>query len=436
MLFQDLNLDPSIIRAIEDQKYKNPTPIQEKAIPSILRGKDLLGCAQTGTGKTAAFAIPILQKLTKDSMNYEEYNQIKALVLAPTRELAIQIGESFNTYGQHLDIETGVIFGGITPKRHIKVLKRDPNILVATPGRLLDLLEQGYVDLNNIEVFVLDEADRMLDLGMIRDVKNIISKLPKVRQNLLFSATMPQEVSKLVHSILRNPVKIEVKSKPSNKLQIKQQVYYVDEPDKTSLLLHLLKDKAFESVLVFARTKKKADIVSKAINIENIRSKAIHGDKNQSERQKALERFKNKEIRVLVATDVAARGIDIEKLSHVVNMDIPNVPETYIHRIGRTGRAGMGGTAISFCSNQEIAFLKDVEKLQGKKIEVVQNHPYVLMNIAIKQNREKYSEKPELKGNKKTSSEKPNHKKDNDRKSNSKNNNFTKRKEKVTNKKK
>lgn len=415
MLFQDLNLNPSIIKAIEDQKYKKPTPIQEKAIPSILGGKDLLGCAQTGTGKTAAFAIPILQMLSKDSIKNEGYNQIKALVLAPTRELAIQISESFNTYGQHLDIQSGVIYGGVTPKRHIKVLKREPNILVATPGRLLDLFNQGYVDLNNVEIFVIDEADRMLDLGMIEDVKMIIAKLPKVRQNLLFSATMPKEISKLVDSILRNPVKIDVKNKSSNKKDIKQKVYFVDEPDKTSLLLYLLNDKAYESVLVFARTKMKADKVSKAINIANIRSKAIHGDKNQSERLKALESFKNKEIRVLVATDVAARGIDIEKLSHVVNMDIPNVPETYIHRIGRTGRAGMGGTAISFCSNQETAFLKDIEKLQGKSIEVVDNHPYVLINIAIKRNREKYS------GNPKSNNHTANVKKGNARKTDSKN---------------
>jgi ATP-dependent RNA helicase RhlE len=376
MLFQDLDLNPSIIKAIEDQKYKKPTPIQEKAIPSLLSGRDLLGCAQTGTGKTAAFAMPILHKLSKDSNDGREFNQIKALVLAPTRELALQIGESFETYGQYLTIQTGVIYGGVTPKRHIKVLKRGLDILVATPGRLLDLIEQGYVDLNSIEMFVLDEADRMLDLGMIQDVKTILSKLPKVRQNMLFSATIPKEISKLVHSILINPVKIQVKSEPSNKLDIKQQVYLVDEPDKTSLLLHLLKDKSFESVLVFVRTKAKADKVCKAINIANIRTKAIHGDKNQSERLKALESFKNKEVRVLVATDIAARGIDIERLSHVVSMNIPNTPETYIHRIGRTGRAGMGGTAISFCSNQEAAFLKDIEKLQDKAIEVVDNHPY------------------------------------------------------------
>ncbi|WP_070001127.1 DEAD/DEAH box helicase [Cellulosilyticum sp. I15G10I2] len=372
MLFLDFNLNPSIIKAIEDQKYEKPTPIQEKAIPSILSGKDLLGCAQTGTGKTAAFAMPILHMLSKDSINQRECNQIRALVLAPTRELAIQIGESFETYGQHLNIQIGVIYGGVTPKRHIKVLKREPNILVATPGRLLDLSEQVYVDLSSIEIFVLDEADRMLDLGMIKDVKTIISKLPKVRQNMLFSATMPKEISKLIHSILRNPVKIEVKSNLTDERDIKQQVYFIDEPDKTSLLLHLLKDKSFESVLVFVRTKIKADKVSKAINIANIRTKAIHGDKNQSERLKALELFKNKEIRVLVATDVAARGIDIEKLSHVVNMDIPNIPETYIHRIGRTGRAGMGGTAVSFCSSQETAFLKDIEELQGGSIEVME----------------------------------------------------------------
>lgn len=373
MLFLDLNLNPSILKAIEDQKYEKPTLIQEKAIPSILRGRDLLGCAQTGTGKTAAFAMPILHMLSKDN---KEFNQIRALVLAPTRELAIQIGESFITYGQHLNIKIGVIYGGVTPKRHIKVLKREPNILVATPGRLLDLIEQGNVDLSNIEMFVLDEADRMLDIRMIQDVKTIISKLPKVRQNMMFSATIPKEVSKLVNSILRNPVVIESEVKPVNEIDIKQQVYFVEEQDKTALLLDLLKNKVFESVLVFVRTKMKADKVSKAINIKNIRSKAIHGDKNQSERLKALERFKNKEIRVLVATDVAARGIDIDKLSHVINMNIPNIPETYIHRIGRTGRAGMSGTAISFCSSEETAFLKDIEKLQDKSIEVVENQTY------------------------------------------------------------
>ncbi|PKM53739.1 MAG: DEAD/DEAH box helicase [Firmicutes bacterium HGW-Firmicutes-5] len=382
MIFKDLGIIPSLLKAIEEQKYKDPTPIQRGAIPPLLEGRDFLGCARTGTGKTAAFAIPILQQLSKKEHNPEAFNRIQALVLAPTRELAIQIGESFTTYGKYLEIRTGVIYGGITPKRHIKVLKREPHILVATPGRLLDLFEQGYVDLSHVEMFVLDEADRMLDLGMVKDVKSILSKLPKKRQNMLFSATMPDEVMKLVHTILKNPVSIKVKSTPVKKPKIKQVLYYVDEPDKTSLLLHLLKETSFESVLVFVRTKKKADKVSKAINQQNIRSKAIHGDKNQSERLKALELFKNKEARVLVATDVAARGIDIDRLSHVINMDIPSVAENYIHRIGRTGRAGLSGTAISFCSNQEIPYLKAIEKLQHQKISVEKDNPYPLMRFS------------------------------------------------------
>ena len=377
MLFQDFNLDPGIMKAIEDQQYKKPTPIQEKAIPVLLRGKDLLGCAQTGTGKTAAFAIPILQRLSQDIKKQEQNNPIKALVLAPTRELAIQIGESFDACGKHLGIQTGVIYGGITPKRHIKVLKREPDVLVATPGRLLDLIGQGYANLTHVEMFVLDEADRMLDLGMIKDVKDIISRLPKKRQNMLFSATIPKEVSKFVNSILINPEKIKIEESPENQKEIKQQVYFVESPEKTALLLHLLKDKSYESVLVFARTKRRADKVAKTLNKENIRSKAIHGDKNQSERLRALGRFKNKEIRVLVATDLAARGIDIDKLSHVINIDIPSVPETYIHRIGRTGRAGMSGTAISFCNEEEIPFLNEIEKLQGKEVEVVSEHPFL-----------------------------------------------------------
>lgn len=370
MLFEDFNLNASIIKAIEEQKYKRPTPIQEKAIPAILSGKDLLGCAQTGTGKTAAFAIPILQRLLKVDREGQRDTQIRTIVLAPTRELAIQIGESFQIYGQYLEIEIGVIFGGVTPKRHIKVLKREPNILVATPGRLLDLVEKGHLHLNSIEMFVLDEADSMLDLAMIQQVKTIISKLPKVRQNMLFSATMPKEVMKLVDAILKNPIKIQVDNEHSTEIEIKQQVYFVEEPDKMSLLINLLKKENYDSVLVFVRTKKKADKVSKAINLENIRTKAIHGDKNQSERQKSLTLFKNKEVKVLVATDIAARGIDIDQLSHVINMDIPSLPETYIHRIGRTGRAGMSGTAISFCSHEEMTWLKVIEKVQGKVLEL------------------------------------------------------------------
>ncbi|MGL6174631.1 MAG: DEAD/DEAH box helicase [Cellulosilyticaceae bacterium] len=373
MRFQDFGLDQAIIQGIEAQDYQVPTSIQEQAIPVLLSGKDLVGCAQTGTGKTAAFAIPILQNLLKEdrAVGEEGKRPIRALVLAPTRELAIQIGEQFDHYGAHLGIEVGVIFGGVTPKRHIKVLKREPEILVATPGRLFDLMQQGFVKLEQVEMFVLDEADQMLDEAMIKQVKNIIAGLPKNRQNILFSATMPDKVMKLVRTILKNPVKIEVEKSLDGEIEIKQQVYFVEEPDKTAHLLQLLKTETFESVLIFTRTKKKADKVSKAINIANIRNKAIHGDKSQSERQKVLELFKQKEIKILVATDVAARGIDIDKLSHVINMDIPNVPETYIHRIGRTGRAGQSGTAISFCSNEEIPWLREIEKLQGKSLEVM-----------------------------------------------------------------
>lgn len=373
MVFQDFGLDQAIIKGIEAQDYQEPTPIQEQAIPVLLKGRDLVGCAQTGTGKTAAFAIPILQNLLKEDRqgNQEDKKQVRALVLAPTRELAIQIGEQFEHYGAHLDMKVGVIFGGVTPKRHIKVLKREPEILVATPGRLVDLVQQGFVKLESVGTFVLDEADQMLDVGMIKQVKTIIAQLPKKRQNILFSATMPKEVTKLAHTILKNPVKIEAEKSHDGEIQIKQQVYFVEEPDKTARLLQLLKTEAFESVLIFTRTKKKADKVSKAINVANIRNKAIHGDKNQSERQKVLELFKQKEIKILVATDIAARGIDIDKLSHVINMDIPNVPETYIHRIGRTGRAGQSGTAISFCSDDEREWLKAIEKLQGKSLEVM-----------------------------------------------------------------
>ncbi|WP_053984126.1 DEAD/DEAH box helicase [Niameybacter massiliensis] len=373
MVFEDFGLDQAIIKGVEAQDYQEPTPIQKQAIPVLLKGRDLVGCAQTGTGKTAAFAIPILQNLLKGDRegDQEDRKQVRALVLAPTRELAIQIGEQFEHYGAHLDMKVGVIFGGVTPKRHIKVLKREPEILVATPGRLVDLVQQGFVKLESVGIFVLDEADQMLDVGMIKQVKTIIDQLPKKRQNILFSATMPKEVTKLAHTILKNPVQVEAKKSHDGEIQVKQQVYFVEEPDKVARLLQLLKTEAFESVLIFTRTKKKADKVSKAINVANIRNKAIHGDKNQSERQKVLELFKQKEIKILVATDIAARGIDIDKLSHVINMDIPNVPETYIHRIGRTGRAGQSGTAISFCSNDEREWLKAIENLQGKSLEVM-----------------------------------------------------------------
>lgn len=371
MSFQIFNLDTKIIQALKEKEYVTPTPIQSKAIPLILEGKDLIGEARTGTGKTAAFGLPILHKIGQTPYDPNVFHPVKALIIAPTRELAIQIGENLKGYAAHLDVNVGVIFGGVTPKRHMKVMKREPEVLVATPGRLLDLYEKECVDFGAIETFVIDEADRMLDLGMIEDVKRIMSLLPKKRQNLLFSATMPAGVTKLIKSLLKSPEHIKVKAPKAKKSGIKQVVYFVEEPDKTALLLELLKDPSYESVLVFARTKKRADKIAKDINIHNIRTKALHGDKNQSERTKAMALFKNKEIRVLVATDVAARGIDINLLSHVVNMNIPDVPETYIHRIGRTGRAGESGHAINMCSGLEKKFLKEIEKLQGQKIQVL-----------------------------------------------------------------
>ncbi len=393
MTFEQMKLNPKITMAMEEKNYKEPTPIQIQAIPSILKGRDLLGIAGTGTGKTAAFAIPILQELALHTKEEGSFNKVKALVLAPTRELAIQISQSFDAYGKHLNLSIGVVYGGVTPKRHMKVMRREPDILIATPGRLLDLDERGYVDFSEVGILVLDEADRMLDLGMAKDVEKILKKLPKKRQNLLFSATMPDKVQKFTHEILNNPVRVHVKSKPNMKAKISQKVYYVDPPEKTSLLLDLLKEGKMKSVLVFVKTKKQADKVCKAVNVANIagiRARAIHGDKSQSERLKAMEMFKSKEIQVLVASDVAARGLDIHNLTHVVNMNIPSVPETYIHRIGRTGRAGKGGTAISFCSLDESDELKAIEKHQNRQISVVKDHDHLPLKLALIRNRELY----------------------------------------------
>lgn len=388
LLFKDLNLIMPIQKALKAEEYHTPTPIQVRAIPSILAGRDLLGSAQTGTGKTAAFAIPILQILSREKRDAQNIHKIKALVLAPTRELAIQIGESFKTYGKYLNLKTTVIYGGVSQGNQTDALKAGVDILVATPGRLLDLIGQGFIKINSVEMFVLDEADHMLDMGMVHDVKKIIALLPKKRQNMLFSATMPQGVSQLVSSILINPVRIEVEKNPATAKRIRETIYFVDETDKVALLIHLLKNKGIVSALVFTRTKRRADKVTKALDKEGIKAQAIHGDKSQNVRQMALNSFKNREIRVLVATDVAARGIDVDELSHVINFDLPNIPETYVHRIGRTGRAGLGGIAISFCDNQERAFLKDIEKLAGKPIEIVKTHPYPLMNMVLEQNRE------------------------------------------------
>ncbi len=371
MNFEKLNVITPILKALNTEGYTTPTPIQEKAIPIILDGKDLLGCAQTGTGKTAAFAIPLLQILYNEKINEKGPRKIKALILTPTRELAIQIGESFAACGRHTGIKHTVIFGGISQVTQINALKSGVDILVATPGRLLDLMNQKYISLEHIKLFVLDEADRMLDMGFSHDMKKIIAQLPVSRQTLLFSATMQHEVTKMVDKILSNPVKIEVTPVSSIAETIEQTVYFVDRKDKKSLLIQLLKNKSIDSALVFTRTKHGADRVARDLAKVRITAQAIHGDKSQSSRQMALNNFKLKRTRVLVATDIAARGIDVQELSHVINFDLPNVPETYVHRIGRTGRAGMKGTALSFCDTEEKEYLSDIQKLISKKISVI-----------------------------------------------------------------
>ena len=378
MLFSELNLIAPILKALETEGYTQPTPIQEQSIPSILQKRDLLGCAQTGTGKTAAFAIPMLQLLDKPHSNVKGPKPIRALILTPTRELAIQIEESFKAYGRNLSLKHLVIFGGVGQKAQTDALHRGVDILVATPGRLLDLMNQGFVNLRDIEIFVLDEADRMLDMGFIHDVKKVIAKLPAKRQTLFFSATMPTEIQKLSSTILTNPVKVEVTPVSSTAEKIQQAVYYVEKNDKRSLLAHLLKDKAIETVLVFTRTKHGADKVVKDLTKINVRAEAIHGNKSQNARQRALTNFKARTTRVLVATDIAARGIDVDELAHVINYELPNIPETYVHRIGRTGRAGLSGIAYSFCDGEEKEFLDDIEKLIGLKIPVNEEHPYAM----------------------------------------------------------
>ncbi|HCN84115.1 MAG TPA: DEAD/DEAH box helicase [Sphingobacteriaceae bacterium] len=377
MSFENLNLIEPLKRALRTEGYTIPTPIQEQSIPIVLQRKDLLGCAQTGTGKTAAFAIPILQILYKANPAEKEPG-IKALIITPTRELAIQIGESFAAYGKHTNLKHLVIYGGVSQLAQTNALKRGVDILVATPGRLLDLMDQKFVNLHHIQLFVLDEADRMLDMGFIHDVKKIITKLPAKRQTLFFSATMPPEISKLASTILRDPVKVEVTPVSSTAEKVEQAIYFVDKNDKRSLLIHLLKDSAIKSALVFTRTKHGADKVTKELGKAHIKADAIHGNKSQNARQKALSNFKTGQIRVLVATDIAARGIDVEDLSHVINFDLPNIPETYVHRIGRTGRAGASGIALSFCDEEEKEYLKDIHKLISQSVPVVEDHPYPL----------------------------------------------------------
>jgi ATP-dependent RNA helicase RhlE len=382
MLFTDLSLIEPLLRALEAEGYERPTPIQQQAIPPVLEGRDLLGCAQTGTGKTAAFALPMLQRLFNEkptgSVPPQGGNRrpIRALILTPTRELALQISESFTAYGRFLHLRNTVIFGGVGQTPQTDALRRGTDILVATPGRLLDLMNQGYVDLRSLSIFVLDEADRMLDMGFIHDVRKVIAKLPTQRQTLFFSATMPPEIATLADSILNEPVKVEVAPPATTAELVQQKVFFVQKPDKKNLLVHLMKDPSIKSALIFTRTKHGANKVAADLTKAGIRAEAIHGNKSQSARVAALGNFKNGRNRALVATDIAARGIDIDELSHVINYELPNIPETYVHRIGRTGRAGASGIAYSFCDGEELPYLRDIQKLIAQIVPVETEHPY------------------------------------------------------------
>lgn len=377
MLFKNLEIISPIQKALIDEGYEKPTPIQGKSIPHLLEGRDLLGCAQTGTGKTACFAIPILQKIYNEQSKLKGARCIKAVVLAPTRELAIQIGESFSSYSKYMNVKTLVIFGGVSQNPQVNALRSGVDVLVATPGRMLDLYNQRHINLKNVKYFVLDEADSMLDMGMINDVKKIVKNLPTVRQNIFFSATMPDEISKLADSMFKNPIKVEVAPVSSTTETIDQSIYFVGKKQKRSLLIDILKDKTIKNVLVFSRTKHGANKITTDLLDSGIKAEAIHGNKSQNARQLALKNFKDGKIRVLVATDIAARGIDIDELSHVINYDLPEVAETYVHRIGRTGRAGKTGKAIAFCSMEEKDLYKSIEKLTKKKISVVSDHAYI-----------------------------------------------------------
>jgi ATP-dependent RNA helicase RhlE len=379
MPFQSLNIIEPILKSLKEEGYTTPTPIQVQAIPIVLQGTDLMGCAQTGTGKTAAFAVPILQLLSA-TKTHDRKRKIRSLIITPTRELAIQIAESFKAYGRHTGLTCTVVFGGVNQNPQTTELQRGIDILVATPGRLLDLMNQGFITLKDVEFFVLDEADRMLDMGFIHDVKKIIAALPNKRQSLFFSATMPPEIVKLAGTILHNPVKVEVTPSATTVETTRQYVFFVDKGNKNALLIDVLRDKNIKTALVFTRTKHGADKVARVLAKNNIIAEAIHGNKAQNARQRALTNFKDQTTRVLVATDIAARGIDVDDLEFVINYEIPNISETYVHRIGRTGRAGAKGTSLSFCDAEEKPWLKDIEKLIGKKIQVIDNHPFPLMD--------------------------------------------------------
>jgi len=376
MTFEALKIIHPITEALKSEGYTTPTPIQEAAIPVLLAGGDILGSAQTGTGKTAAFAIPILQKLYSPTSSPRRHRGIKALILTPTRELAAQIKESFLAYGKNLGVKTVVIFGGVPQKSQTEAIRSGLDVLIATPGRLLDLIGQGFVDLREVEYFVLDEADRMLDMGFIHDVQKIIDLVPKKRQTMLFSATMPKAIADLANSILIKPTRIAIDPVETTVEAINQKLYYVLKKNKTNLLMHILKDKKVDSLLVFTRTKHGANKIVKDLGVNGVYAEAIHGNKSQGARTSALAKFKSHELRILIATDIAARGLDIERLSHVINYDLPEVPETYIHRIGRTGRAGLAGDSISFCGEEEEGLLKDIERHIGIRIPVIIDHPF------------------------------------------------------------
>lgn len=398
MTFEQLNLVEPILNALKHEGYTTPTPIQEISIPIILKGTDLLGCAQTGTGKTAAFAIPILQHLYLDKGSDRAPRKIKVLIVTPTRELAIQIGESFAAYGRFMDVRHTVIFGGVNQQSQVNALKNGVDILVATPGRLLDLQTQGYIKLKDLTTFVLDEADRMLDMGFIHDINKILKLIPAKRQTLFFSATMPNPIRVLANTMLTKPEEVSVTPVSTTAETIQQEVYFVDAANKRELLVHVLQDKKIDTALVFTRTKHGADKVQRMLSKAKIQTEAIHGNKSQNARQNALRNFKDRTTRVLVATDIAARGIDIDALNLVINFEIPNIPETYVHRIGRTGRAGLDGKAVSFCDVEEIPYLRDIHKLIGMQIPVVSDHPFPSSNVLteVVDNKNRAKKKPSI----------------------------------------